>query len=94
MSSSPTLPDNTVADAMANSHSDTAMEHILQGISAVGRCLETMDSKITDLSADSKSIRVDIASFQATVSELDHRLHAIENQMASLPDNKPKLQYL
>ncbi|KAJ1177573.1 hypothetical protein NDU88_002826 [Pleurodeles waltl] len=90
----PTLLDNTVADALVNSCSDTAMERILQEISAVGRRLETMDSKITHLSADSKSIRVDFASFQAMVSDLDHCLHAIENQMASLLGNEPELQYL
>ncbi|KAJ1133207.1 hypothetical protein NDU88_011504 [Pleurodeles waltl] len=94
MSSSPALQDNTTADAMVNSCSDSAIEHILQEISAVGHRLETMDSKITDLLADSKSILVDTASFETTVTDLDHRLHAVENQMASLLDNKPELQYL
>ncbi|KAJ1179655.1 hypothetical protein NDU88_004889 [Pleurodeles waltl] len=75
-------PDNTAADAPAGTHLNTAMEHILQEISAVGRRLEAMDSK---------SIRVDIASFQAKVTDLDHRLHALESQVASLPDNEPEL---
>ncbi|KAJ1189390.1 hypothetical protein NDU88_006135 [Pleurodeles waltl] len=76
---------------MANSCSDTAMERILQEISAVGRRLDTMDSKITDLSADSKSIRVDIGSFQTTVTDLDHRLHAVKDQMTNLPDHELEL---
>ncbi|KAJ1181456.1 hypothetical protein NDU88_006663 [Pleurodeles waltl] len=94
MSSSLARPEYTAPVVMVNSRSDTAMERILQEISAVGRRLETMDSKITDLLADSKSIRVDIASFQAMVTDLGHHLHSIENQMASLPDNEPELQYL
>ncbi|KAJ1113532.1 hypothetical protein NDU88_001774 [Pleurodeles waltl] len=65
MSSSTAHQDNTAADKAVGTHSDTAMERILQEISAVGHRLEAMDSKIPDLSANSKSIRVDIASFQA-----------------------------
>ncbi|KAJ1218081.1 hypothetical protein NDU88_005667 [Pleurodeles waltl] len=54
-------PSPTVA--YVDTRSDTAMEHILQEIAAVGRHLEAVDSKITDLSTDSKSIRADIAGF-------------------------------
>ncbi|KAJ1117210.1 hypothetical protein NDU88_005410 [Pleurodeles waltl] len=94
ISSSTAHPDNTATEAPAGTHSDTVMGRVLQEISAVGRRLEAMDSKITDLSAVSKSIRVDIASFQAKVMDLDHRLLAVETQVASLPDNEPELQYL
>ncbi|KAJ1163642.1 hypothetical protein NDU88_004097 [Pleurodeles waltl] len=44
-----------------------------------------MDLKISDLSAASTSIPADIARFQVTVMDLDHRLTAIENHMADLP---------
>ncbi|KAJ1194536.1 hypothetical protein NDU88_003824 [Pleurodeles waltl] len=73
---------------------DTAMESILQEISAVGRCLEAMDSKITDLSTDSKSFRADIAGFHDKVTDLDHCLHTVETKMASLLDHEPELQYV
>ncbi|KAJ1191118.1 hypothetical protein NDU88_000434 [Pleurodeles waltl] len=55
------------------------MERILQEISAVGRHLQAMDVKITDLSADSKLIRMDIDSFQDKVTDLDHCLLTVEN---------------
>ncbi|KAJ1157936.1 hypothetical protein NDU88_010633 [Pleurodeles waltl] len=79
MSSSAVHPDPTVTDVPTDTHPDTAMERILQEISAVGHHLEAMNSKITDLSADSKAIRVDTASFQTKVTDPDHRLHAVEN---------------
>ncbi|KAJ1142734.1 hypothetical protein NDU88_009047 [Pleurodeles waltl] len=70
------------------------MERILQEIPAVVRCLEAMDSKITDLSADSKTIRTGIAGFKDRVTDLDHRLHNVDNRMAALPDLEPELQFL
>ncbi|KAJ1198072.1 hypothetical protein NDU88_001916 [Pleurodeles waltl] len=87
MSSSTAHLDKTVPDVPAGTHSDTAMECILQEISAVGRRLEAIDSKTTALSAESKSILVDTASFQAMVMDLNHHLNAVESQMMSLPDN-------
>ncbi|KAJ1110480.1 hypothetical protein NDU88_007831 [Pleurodeles waltl] len=62
MSSSAFPPDPNSMDGTVNP--DTAMERILHKISTVGRHLEAMDSKITDLSADSKSIRADFAGFR------------------------------
>ncbi|KAJ1188973.1 hypothetical protein NDU88_005728 [Pleurodeles waltl] len=73
---------------------DTAMERIPQEISTVGRHLEAMDTKITDISADSNSIRADVAGFRDKVTDLDHHLHNIENRMAELPDHEPELQSL
>ncbi|KAJ1138615.1 hypothetical protein NDU88_004996 [Pleurodeles waltl] len=80
-------------DAPVDSPPDTAMERILKEISAVGRRVEAMDSKITDLSADSKSIRADIAGFQDIVTDLDHGLHTIESKVAGLPDNESELHF-
>ncbi|KAJ1194148.1 hypothetical protein NDU88_003443 [Pleurodeles waltl] len=71
-----------------------AMEHILQEITAVGRCLEAMDSKISDLSTASTSIRADIACFQVTVTDLDHRLKTVEDRFATLPEQDTELQFL
>ncbi|KAJ1194355.1 hypothetical protein NDU88_003644 [Pleurodeles waltl] len=78
----------------ADSRSDDTMERILQEINAVGRCLEAMDSKITDLSAASTSIRADIASLQDKVTDLDHCLMTVEGQLVTLPDQDSDLQFL
>ncbi|KAJ1094385.1 hypothetical protein NDU88_007462 [Pleurodeles waltl] len=48
-----------------------ATDHILQEIASVARCLEAMDLKITDLTVASSSIRVDIAGFRETATDLD-----------------------
>ncbi|KAJ1189049.1 hypothetical protein NDU88_005800 [Pleurodeles waltl] len=70
------------------------MEHILQEITAVGRCLEAMDFMIADLSADSKSIQGDIDRFQDKVTQLDHRLTDVKGRLAILPNRDPELQFL
>ncbi|KAJ1113024.1 hypothetical protein NDU88_001284 [Pleurodeles waltl] len=67
---------------------DSDMELILWEISVVGRHLVAMDTKIMDLSADSKSIRADIAGFHDKVTDLDHRRQVVENRMADLPDHE------
>ncbi|KAJ1126662.1 hypothetical protein NDU88_005069 [Pleurodeles waltl] len=53
MSSSVLTTNLSSTYAPENPCPDTTMERILREISAVGLCLEAMDSKITDLSADS-----------------------------------------
>ncbi|KAJ1099209.1 hypothetical protein NDU88_004313 [Pleurodeles waltl] len=94
MSSSAVTFDPSSTDCPVDSRPDTAMESSLQEISAVGRHLEAIGSKITDLSADSRSIRTDIAGFQDKVTDLDHRLHTVESKVAALPANEPELQFL
>ena len=42
----------------------STMDRILQEITAVGRQLEVMDSKITALMAETKSLHTDVAGFQ------------------------------
>ncbi|KAJ1152783.1 hypothetical protein NDU88_005558 [Pleurodeles waltl] len=70
---------------------DNAMERILQEISVVGHRLEAVGFEITDLSADSKSIRADIVGLQDKVMDLDHHLLIVENKVAAFPDNQPEL---
>ncbi|KAJ1160499.1 hypothetical protein NDU88_001001 [Pleurodeles waltl] len=70
------------------------MERILQEIATVGHRLEAMDFKITNLATDSKSICTDIASFQDSVTELDHRLTDVEGRLNALTDRKQELQFL
>ncbi|KAJ1115076.1 hypothetical protein NDU88_003304 [Pleurodeles waltl] len=71
-----------------------ATERILQEIASVGRCLEAMDLKITDLTTTSSSIRADIVGFKDTADALDQWLTAVEDQMAALPDQEAELRSL
>ncbi|KAJ1141355.1 hypothetical protein NDU88_007688 [Pleurodeles waltl] len=50
------------------------MDRILQEISAVGRKLEGMDNAMTALTAETRSMRLEIAGFQSQISGLDHRV--------------------
>ncbi|KAJ1135924.1 hypothetical protein NDU88_002353 [Pleurodeles waltl] len=47
------------------------MDRILQEILVVGRRLEGMDSMMTSLTEDTKSMRLDIADFQSRVTTLE-----------------------
>ncbi|KAJ1184257.1 hypothetical protein NDU88_001065 [Pleurodeles waltl] len=71
-----------------------ASDHILQEITAVGKRLEAMDLKITDLSAASVSIRTDIACFSEKVTDLDQRLTKMEDHVGTLPDGDAELRSL
>ncbi|KAJ1114938.1 hypothetical protein NDU88_003168 [Pleurodeles waltl] len=63
----------------ADSPSIEVTDHTLQEIAAVGRCLEAMDAKISDLTVASTSIRDDIAGFWETAADLDRRLMTVED---------------
>ncbi|KAJ1194538.1 hypothetical protein NDU88_003826 [Pleurodeles waltl] len=65
-----------------------ATDCILQEIASVGRRLEAMDLKITDLTVASSSIRADIAGFRETANALDQHLTAVEDQVAALFDQE------
>ncbi|KAJ1188912.1 hypothetical protein NDU88_005668 [Pleurodeles waltl] len=71
-----------------------ATDRILQQIASVGRRLEAMDLKITDLTVASSSIRADIAGFRETANALDQRLTTVEDQVAALPDQEAELRSL
>ncbi|KAJ1119389.1 hypothetical protein NDU88_007575 [Pleurodeles waltl] len=71
-----------------------ATDRILQEITVVGRCLEAMDLKITDLSAASVSIRTNIACFSEKVVDLDQRLTNVEDHIGMLPEHDAELQTL
>ncbi|KAJ1119576.1 hypothetical protein NDU88_007761 [Pleurodeles waltl] len=94
MSSSVVTADISSMDTSENPCPDTTKERGLQEIYIVGLPLEGIDSKITDLSADSKLIRADIAGIQDKVTDLGHNLHTIENKVAAFPDNELELQFL
>ncbi|KAJ1129210.1 hypothetical protein NDU88_007581 [Pleurodeles waltl] len=67
---------------------------ILQEIAAVGRRLETMDSRISELTVASSSIWAGIASFRETVHNLDQRLMIVEDHVAVLPGQEAELRSL
>ncbi|KAJ1137386.1 hypothetical protein NDU88_003795 [Pleurodeles waltl] len=71
-----------------------ATDRILQEITAVGRRLKAMDLKITDLSADSISIRTDIACFSEKVADLDKHLTKVEDHVGTLPEHDAELRSL
>ncbi|KAJ1177257.1 hypothetical protein NDU88_002518 [Pleurodeles waltl] len=71
-----------------------AVDRILLEIATVGRRLEAMDSKISDLKVASSSIRADIAGFQETVHDLEQRLTTMEGQVAALSDHEAELRFL
>ncbi|KAJ1129855.1 hypothetical protein NDU88_008217 [Pleurodeles waltl] len=71
----PPCPTPSPADPSAME----ATDRILQEIASLGRCLEAMDLKITDLTVVSSSIRADIAGFPETANALDQRLKAVED---------------
>ncbi|KAJ1189476.1 hypothetical protein NDU88_006221 [Pleurodeles waltl] len=83
------LPDVTQAPK-----TDVSMELILQEIMAVGRRLEGMDTKISDLAVELRSIRTDITGFQTKVTRMKHCLSLMEDELNLMPNNDQELQYL
>ncbi|KAJ1143010.1 hypothetical protein NDU88_009322 [Pleurodeles waltl] len=67
------------ADDPTVSALDTRMDCILQEITAVGRRLEGMDSNISMLKAETKSIHMDIVGFQNRVTEQEHCISVAED---------------
>ncbi|KAJ1110481.1 hypothetical protein NDU88_007832 [Pleurodeles waltl] len=86
----PPCPTPSPADPSALEVTD----RILQDIASVGRRLEAMDLKITDLTVASSSIRADIAGFRETANAFDQCLTAVEDQVAVLPDQEAELRSL
>ncbi|KAJ1100551.1 hypothetical protein NDU88_005633 [Pleurodeles waltl] len=80
----PVTPPSSAVQ-LADPRPSDATDRILQEITAVGRRLEAMDLKISDLSAASTSIWADIARFQVTVTDLDQCLTTIEDHIVALP---------
>ncbi|KAJ1131378.1 hypothetical protein NDU88_009715 [Pleurodeles waltl] len=67
------------------------MDRILQEISRVGRKLEGMDKAMVALTAETRSMRLDIAGFQSQISGLDQRVATVETQVASWTDRDLEL---
>ncbi|KAJ1219290.1 hypothetical protein NDU88_006859 [Pleurodeles waltl] len=58
---------HNASDNMAEGSQGASMDRILQEISAVGRKLEGMDSAMVALTAETRSIRLEIAGFQSQI---------------------------
>ncbi|KAJ1122291.1 hypothetical protein NDU88_000786 [Pleurodeles waltl] len=81
----------------ANMTEDTqgaTMERILQEILAVSRKLEGMDNAMVALTAEMRSMRLDLAGFQSQMSGLDQRVTTVETQVASWTDRDLELSHL
>ncbi|KAJ1124202.1 hypothetical protein NDU88_002663 [Pleurodeles waltl] len=70
------------------------MDRILQEISAVSRKLEGMDNAMVALTAETRSMRLDIAGFQSQMSMLDQRVPTVETQVAPWTDRDLELSHL
>ncbi|KAJ1100377.1 hypothetical protein NDU88_005463 [Pleurodeles waltl] len=71
---------------MTDPAQDTTMECILQEITAVGRGLKGMDCAITSLTAETKSMHLDIAGFQSLVMGLEQRVTTVKDHVNTTQD--------
>ncbi|KAJ1090446.1 hypothetical protein NDU88_003578 [Pleurodeles waltl] len=85
---------NCLAIHWADPAQESTMDRVLQEISAVGRRLEELDSAMIFLTADTKSIRLDIAGFQTRVLGLEQQVTTIDTQVASSQDRDQELLFL
>ncbi|KAJ1177423.1 hypothetical protein NDU88_002678 [Pleurodeles waltl] len=81
-------------DTMSQDAQGVSMDRILQEISAVGHKLEGMDNAMTALTAETRSMCLEIAGFQSQISGLDHRVAAVGSQVALQTDRDQELWYL
>ncbi|KAJ1130760.1 hypothetical protein NDU88_009108 [Pleurodeles waltl] len=79
------------ARAMADASQGATMDCILQEISAVGHKRKGMDSMMTSLTEDTKSVRLDIAGFQSRVTTLEQRVTTVEMQAMLTSDRDQEL---
>ncbi|KAJ1084541.1 hypothetical protein NDU88_004688 [Pleurodeles waltl] len=79
---------------MSDTAQESTMDRILQQISAVGCRLEGMDNAMASLTAETKSIHLDIAGFQSRVMGQEQRVTMVEVQAATSQDRDQELLYL
>ncbi|KAJ1097135.1 hypothetical protein NDU88_002262 [Pleurodeles waltl] len=88
-----TQPPATHHD-MTDSAQYSTMDRTLQEISAVSRRLEGMDSAMVSLTAETKSIRMEIASFQTHVLGLEQQVSTEEAHASSFQDRDQEFLFL
>ncbi|KAJ1125954.1 hypothetical protein NDU88_004367 [Pleurodeles waltl] len=79
---------------MADSEQVTTMDHILQQITAFIRRLEGMDTAITSLTLETKSMRSEIAGFQTRVTGMEHQIATMEDHVHKAPEKDQELLIL
>ncbi|KAJ1177416.1 hypothetical protein NDU88_002671 [Pleurodeles waltl] len=79
---------------MTDDMQGVSMDRILQEISAVCCKLEGMDNAMVVLTAETRSMRLEIAGFQSQISGLDHRVTTVETQVAYWTDRDQELLHL
>ncbi|KAJ1190406.1 hypothetical protein NDU88_007144 [Pleurodeles waltl] len=79
---------------MADQTQGAIMDRIRQEISTVGRRLEGMDNTMASLTAETKSMRLDIAGYQSRVTGLEQRVATVETHITSSQDRDQELIYL
>ncbi|KAJ1155259.1 hypothetical protein NDU88_007994 [Pleurodeles waltl] len=79
---------------MVDALQGATMDRILQEISAEGRSLEGMNSRMISLTEETKSMRLEIAGFQSRVTTLEQRVTTVEAQATLTADRDQELLYL
>ncbi|KAJ1170899.1 hypothetical protein NDU88_002770 [Pleurodeles waltl] len=79
---------------MANSEQVTTMDRMLQEITAVSRRLKGMDTAITSLTLDTKSMHSEIAGFQTRVTGLELRMATMDDHVHKALDKDQELLFL
>ncbi|KAJ1187069.1 hypothetical protein NDU88_003848 [Pleurodeles waltl] len=79
---------------MAGTEHVTTMDLILQEISMVSRRLEGMDTAITSLMTETKSMHLEIAEFQSHVTGLEHQMTTIEDHVNTVLDKDQEFLFL
>ncbi|KAJ1138818.1 hypothetical protein NDU88_005199 [Pleurodeles waltl] len=82
------------ADNPAGSVRDSTMDCILQKIMAVGLRLEGMDSNISALKAETKSICIDIVGLKNRVMDQEHHISVVEDRLNTLAERDQELLFL
>ncbi|KAJ1109999.1 hypothetical protein NDU88_007354 [Pleurodeles waltl] len=86
----PTTPPSNMVEQTQGA----TMDRYLQEISAMGRNLEGMDNSMASLTAETKSMRLDIAGFKSRVTGLEQRVAKVETHITSSLDRDQELIYL
>ncbi|KAJ1191147.1 hypothetical protein NDU88_000463 [Pleurodeles waltl] len=77
-------PDHS--STYSDSVQDSAVELILQGITVEGCRIEGLDSNISALAAETRSIRLGIAGFQNRVRDLEQHVTTVEGHLNAVPN--------
>ncbi|KAJ1130411.1 hypothetical protein NDU88_008764 [Pleurodeles waltl] len=87
-------PPHPPHTSMVDDMQGATMDCILQEISAVSRKLEGMEGAMVSLTAETRSMHLDIAGFQSQVTGLDQRVTTVETQIAFWTDRDQELLHL